>query len=121
MLNREAERMTGWVNDQAIGRPLSEIFTIIDEFSRELRENPVDQVLASGQLEELANGTVLVACDGTERVIGDSAAPIIDQQGEIIGAVLVFRDLTEKKTAAGTIAESGKDQVHWFAGWWNCP
>jgi PAS domain S-box-containing protein len=97
MLNREAERMTGWVNDQAVGRPLSEIFTIIDEFSRELRENPVDQVLASGQLEELANGTVLVACDGTERVIGDSAAPIIDWQGEIIGAVLVFRDLTEKK------------------------
>jgi PAS domain S-box-containing protein len=97
MLNREAERMTGWSHEQAVGRPLAEIFTIIDENSRQSRENPVDQVLTSGQAVELANSTVLVARDGTERVIGDSAAPIIDQQSEIIGVVLVFRDLTEKK------------------------
>lgn len=97
MLNREAERMTGWSHEQAVGRLLGEIFTIIDEHSRKTREDPVARVLVSGQAVELANSTVLVARDGSERVIGDSAAPIVDQQSEIIGVVLVFRDLTEKK------------------------
>ena len=97
MLNRKAERMTGWGHEQAVGRPLAEIFIVIDENSRETRGNPVARVLSSGLPVELANNTVLVARDGTELVIGDSAAPIVDLQGEIIGAVLVFRDLTEKK------------------------
>jgi len=97
MINLEAERMTGWEHEQAVGRPLAEIFIIIDENSRETRENPVARVLASGRPMELANSTILVARDGSEQIIGDSAAPIVDLQGEIIGAVLVFRDLTEKK------------------------
>jgi PAS domain S-box-containing protein len=97
MINPEAERMTGWEYEQAVGCPLAEIFIVIDENSREPRENPVALVLASGRPMELANGTILVARDGSERVIGDSAAPIVDLQGEIIGVVLVFRDLTEKK------------------------
>ena len=97
MINLEAERMTGWEHEQAVGRPLAEIFIIIDENSRETRENPVARVLASGRPMELVNSTILVARDGSEQIIGDSAAPIVDLQGEIIGAVLVFRDLTEKK------------------------
>jgi PAS domain S-box-containing protein len=97
MMNQEAKRMTGWDDEQALGRPLAEIFTIIDEHSRKTRENPVEKALAGGGPVELANGTVLVARDGSELVIGDSAAPIIDRQGGIVGVVLVFRDLTEKK------------------------
>ncbi|MEA3240899.1 MAG: PAS domain S-box protein [Pseudomonadota bacterium] len=108
MLNLEAERMTGWSNDEAVGRPLSEIFQIIDEKSREIGENPVEQLLAGGRPVELANGTVLIAHDGSERVIGDSAAPIVDQQGEVIGVVLVFRDLTEKQRLQNELLKAEK-------------
>ncbi|MEA2108976.1 MAG: PAS domain S-box protein [Pseudomonadota bacterium] len=108
MINLEAERMTGWDHEQAVGRPLAEIFIIIDENSRDIRENPVDQVLASDRPAELANGTVLVAHDGSELVIGDSAAPIVDQQGEVIGVVLVFRDLTEKQRLQNELLKAEK-------------
>ncbi len=117
MINLEAERMTGWDNEQAVGMPLAEIFIIIDENSRETRENPVALVLSSGQPVELADNTVLVARDGTELVIGDSAAPIVDLQDKIIGAVLVFRDLTEKKRLQEQLLKADKmESVGLLAG-----
>ena len=97
LLNKVAENLTGWSNDEAAGRPLEEVFHIINEQTREVCENPITKVISSGQINGLANHTVLVARDGEERSIADSGAPILDAKNNIIGVVLVFRDVTEKQ------------------------
>lgn len=97
LLNNVAEILTGWDQDAAFGRPLQEIFHIINEMTREMVENPVEKVMLTGKIVELANHTILIGRDGTERDIADSGAPIIDGNGKIMGAVLVFRDVTEKR------------------------
>jgi PAS domain S-box-containing protein len=96
MLNREAETMTGWDTPEACGKPLTEVFRIISERNRQPAKNPVEIVLRTGQIEGLANGTILIAKDGTERMIADSAAPIRDRDSNIRGIVLVFQDVTGK-------------------------
>ncbi|WP_395736888.1 PAS domain S-box protein [Prosthecobacter sp.] len=93
-LNLIAERLTGWTLAEAKGRPVEEVFRIINEVTREPAVIPVDDVLATGEIHGLANHTVIIARDGTERPIADSAAPIRDLAGKIIGVVLVFRDVT---------------------------
>jgi len=97
LLNKVAENLTGWSNKEAVGRPLGDVFHIINERTREVSENPITKVISSGQIIGLANHTVLVARDGEERSIADSGAPILDAKSNIIGVVLVFRDVTEKK------------------------
>jgi len=97
IMNRVSEQLTGWNHEEAVGRPMEEVFHIIHEQTRERAENPVAKVLASGETVEIAKRTLLLSKDGTERHIEDSAAPIIDEQGNIAGVVLVFRDFTEKK------------------------
>lgn len=97
LLNKVAERLTGWTQEEAQGRPLREVFHIMNEKTGQRCENPVDKILASGEIIELANHTVLIARDGTERILADSGAPIRDLDSKIIGVVLVFRDITEKK------------------------
>ncbi|MEK7275630.1 MAG: ATP-binding protein, partial [Candidatus Desantisbacteria bacterium] len=97
LLNKVAEELTGWQEKEAINKSTSEIFYIINEYTRKRCENPVEKVLASGIIIGLANHTALIARDGSERVIADSGAPIYDKDGNIIGVVLVFRDITEKK------------------------
>jgi len=94
LLNPVAEALTGWTNDDAHGRPLVEVFSIINEASRQPVESPVTRVLREGVVVGLANHTVLVAKDGTEHPIADSGAPIRDEQGTVIGVVLVFRDVS---------------------------
>jgi PAS domain S-box-containing protein len=79
-----------------IGRPLAESFVIINESTRRSAVNPVEQVIREGKVVGLANHTVLVRPDGTEIPIDDSAAPIHDKNGRLIGVVLVFRDITER-------------------------
>ncbi len=96
LVNPTAEQLTGWPAGEAVGRPLAEVFTIVHEHSGEPVANPVDQVLATGRVAELANHTVLVSRTGQRRQIADSGAPIRDPEGKIIGVVLVFRDVTEK-------------------------
>lgn len=96
LINRIAEDLTGWNQGEAVGRPLREVFNIINEQTREPCEDPVTKVIASGEIIDLANHTVLIAKNGTERSIADSAAPIMDMKSRIIGIVLVFRDVTEK-------------------------
>jgi PAS domain S-box-containing protein len=96
LMNRVAEEMTGWRQEEAIGRPFEEVFHILNEKSRMLCDNPVEKVLQSGTTIGLANHTVLVSRFGKERIIADSGAPIRDQQSRIVGAVLVFRDITDK-------------------------
>ncbi|MDD4101963.1 MAG: PAS domain S-box protein, partial [Kiritimatiellae bacterium] len=94
MLNPVAEGLTGWSDAEACGKPLSEVFRIVNEMTRETVESPVDKVLREGVIVGLANHTVLIAKDGSEKPIADSAAPIRDKTGAIIGVVLVFRDQT---------------------------
>ncbi len=99
LLNKMAEELTGWSKQEASGRPLSEVFHIINEKTREVCENPVEKVLETGLVFGLANDTALIARDGTERSIADSGAPIRDKDNTTIGVVLVFRDVTEEKRA----------------------
>ena len=97
MLNKVAEELTGWSLAEAMGRPLCEVFHIMNELTRERCENPVDKVLKSGVIIGLANHTSLISRDGREMAIADSGAPIRDGEGKVIGVVLVFRDITEKQ------------------------
>ncbi|MEW6291442.1 MAG: PAS domain S-box protein [Thermodesulfobacteriota bacterium] len=96
MLNMVAEKLTGWPQEEAAGRPLPEVFRIINARTGEPVDNPADKILASGNIIGLANHTVLIARNGSKRHIADSGAPIIDPDSRIIGVVLVFRDVTEK-------------------------
>lgn len=95
LLNRVAEQLTGYFSDEAVGRNLTEVFNIINEKTGKAAENPVEKVLETGKIQGLANHTALIAKDGTKRSIADSAAPIVDRQGNIYGVVMVFRDVTE--------------------------
>jgi two-component system cell cycle sensor histidine kinase/response regulator CckA len=96
LINRVAENLTGWKQNEAQGKQLNEIFNIISQKTGEKLENPVEKVLSSGQVIELENQTLLVSRDGTERIIADSGAPIKDRESKNIGVVIVFRDMTEK-------------------------
>ena len=84
-LNPVAERLTGWASEDAAGRPLQEVFRIIDEQSRQPAENPVSTVLREGKIVGMANHPLLISRDGRELAIDDSAAPIRDARGEIDG------------------------------------
>ena len=96
-MNAVAENLTAWRDDDAVGRPLDEIFVIINEQSRQPVENPVHRVLRDGTLTGLANHTLLIARDGREIPIDDSAAPIRTDDGRFVGVVMVFRDITERR------------------------
>lgn len=96
-MNSVAESLTGWTNGQATHQPLEVVFRIVNEQSRQVVENPVKRALKQGAIVGLANHTVLIAKDGSERPIDDSAAPIRCKEGQIVGCVLVFRDVTERK------------------------
>src|SRR5204863_8816409 len=116
-VNAVAEALTGWPQAEAQGRPLPEVFRIVNEHTREPAESPALRALREGAVVGLANSTVLIARDGTERLIDDSAAPIRDGAGAPVGAVLVFRDVTERKGAEETqarlaaIVESSQDAI----------
>ncbi|MGD9676851.1 MAG: PAS domain S-box protein [Vulcanibacillus sp.] len=97
LLNRIAEQYTGWSQEEAFGRPLGEVFNIINSITRLKCENPVCKVLDTGNIIGLDNHTILTSKDNIVRSIEDSAAPIIGEDNEINGVVLVFRDITEKK------------------------
>jgi len=99
-LNPVAEKMTGWSKQDAFGKPILEVFRILNESSRKLAPNPVDVVLAHGEVCGLANHTLLVSKTGKEFDIEDSAAPILDQNGIMYGVVLVFHDVSETKKMA---------------------
>ncbi|MBW1675580.1 MAG: response regulator [Deltaproteobacteria bacterium] len=97
LINKVAEKLTAWLHEEATGKPLTEVFHIINEHTRKRCENPFEKVIKTNGIVGLANDTALIARDGTERVIADSGAPIRDKDGNIIGVVLVFRDVTEKR------------------------
>ncbi len=96
LINKMAEKMTGWTQAEAIGRPLRDVFHIVHKKSGDTCDNPVDILLRSGAYN-MGDDTVLVARDGTRRDISDSCAPIRDRSSRVIGVVLVFRDVTERR------------------------
>ncbi len=96
-LNGVAQRLTGWSQAEALAQPLETIFRIIHEDTGQPVENPALRTLREGKVVGLANHTLLVAKDGTECALDDSAAPTIDEKGRVIGAVLVFRDVGERR------------------------
>jgi PAS domain S-box-containing protein len=105
-MNGVAESLVGWTLDEARGRPLAEVFRIVDGPAQQAAGNPVDHVLATGDTVELADGTMLIGRDGSRRRIGDSAAAIRNAQGQIIGAVLVFRDVTSEHHRRAELSEA---------------
>ena len=98
-MNPVAERLTAWLEEEAQGKPLSEIFHIVNETTRKPVESPADKVRALGSVVGLANHTVLIARDGQETPIDDSGAPIRNDDGELSGIVLVFRDISQRRAA----------------------
>jgi PAS domain S-box-containing protein len=105
-MNPVAERLIGWTEAEAQGRPLDEVFCIVNEDTRAVVESPVARVLREGQVVGLANHTVLIAKSGEERPIADSGAPIRNEKGETTGVVLVFRDQSQERTAQRVLQES---------------
>ena len=97
-MNAVAEDLTGWTLAEATGRPVTEVFNIINEHTRREVESPVAKVLREGTIVGLANHTILVKKDGAEIPIDDSGAPIRDRDGKTMGVVLVFRDITHRKS-----------------------
>lgn len=109
-LNRVAEEITGWTTAAAMGKPLPEVFHIVNEETRHSVENPADKVLRTGAVVGLANHTVLIRRDGSECPIDESAAPIRDAQGQVLGIVLVFRDISARRQVEQSLQES-RDQL----------
>lgn len=107
-MNRVAESLTGWTQTDAEGKPLQEVFHILNETTQEIVENPVVKVLREGVVVGLANHTILASKDGKHIPIDDSGAPIRDDQDRIIGVVLVFRDVAERRQAEAEIREQTK-------------
>ena len=111
-MNPVAETLTGWSLRDAAGLPLADVFRIINEDSRQPAENPAVRVLHSGMIVGLANHSILVARDGRERPIDDCGSPIIDDRGAITGAVLVFRDITQRRQMDSALRRAQAELVN---------
>jgi PAS domain S-box-containing protein len=107
-MNPVAEQLTGWSFAEAQGKPVKQIFNILDASSRKSIDNPFDTVINTGGVVYLSKDTILVSEDGTEYLIADSAAPIRDSSGQIRGMVLVFNDITERKMKDEQLQQSLK-------------
>ena len=116
-LNPVAEKLTGWSQMEAVGKDVPTVFNIVNQHTRRPVQNPIAQVLSTGMVIGLANHTLLIARDGTEIPIDDSGSPIRDNAGNITGAVLVFRDVTEQRrthqleTQLAAIVRSSDDAI----------
>jgi PAS domain S-box-containing protein len=111
LMNPAAVEATGWTNEQAMGQPLETVFRIINEGTRETVESPVAKVLRVGGVVGLANHTLLVRRDETELPIDDSGAPIRNKNNEIVGVVLVFRDITERRQSEAALRQSNESRL----------
>ncbi len=97
LMNSVAEKLTGWRLEESAGQPVEKVFHIVNEETRALVESPVSQVLRTGAVANLINHTVLIGKNGQEIPIDDSGSPIRDQRNHLLGAVLVFRDISKRR------------------------
>jgi len=117
LINKVAEQLTGWNQTEAVGRPIEEVLNIIDEKRQTQAENPVPKVIHTGRIVDLPPHLALVSKNGEIRSISDSGAPIRDKDSKIIGVVVVFRDVTEKKRMEEELLKTKKlDSVGVLAG-----
>ncbi|MCF8109556.1 MAG: PAS domain-containing protein [Desulfohalobiaceae bacterium] len=105
-MNPPAQKLTAWSLDEAFGRPLPDVLHIVNVHSRERCDNPVQKVINTGEIQKLSEHTLLIARDGREHQIADSCSPITDTAGTVVGAVLVFRDVTETYHIREALKES---------------
>lgn len=98
-MNPVAEALTGWLAGEAVGRPLEGVCRLLSEATREVVEQPVRKVIDTGLVRGLANHTLLIARGGGELPIDDSAAPVWGADGALVGVVMIFRDVTERRRA----------------------
>jgi diguanylate cyclase (GGDEF)-like protein/PAS domain S-box-containing protein len=105
-LNMVAEKMTGWLREEASGRPLADVFQIIDGITRQRAQNPMDMAVAQNKTVNLNTNSILIRRDGYESAIEDSAAPIHDREGRSTGAVIVFRDVSATRSLSLQMAHS---------------
>ena len=116
-MNAVAQALTGWSQTDALGHVLTDVFQIVHEDTRQAVENPAIRALQTNTIIRLANHTVLLARTGEEHLIDDSAAPIRDESGATVGAVLVFRDVSERKATdlarahLAAIVQSSEDAI----------
>lgn len=116
LMNRAAEQITGWTQLDGIGRHISEVFSIVEEKSREKITNPAERALRDGQPRS-SLGAILIGRDGHERFVTESASPIRDHHSNLIGAALIFRDVTEKRRFERELQKASKlESVGLLAG-----
>ena len=96
-MNPVAESLTGWSAAEALGRRLEGVFPIVNEETRKPVEQPVRKVIDTGLVRGLANHTLLIAKDGSELPIDDSAAPVWGEDGNLVGVVMIFRDISARR------------------------
>jgi PAS domain S-box-containing protein len=117
LMNRAAELITGWSATDAIGRPITEVFEIVDEKTRARVANPAERVLKDGSMSAAGFGAILIGRDGVERIVTESAAAIRDSSLDVIGAVLIFRDVTQKRRFEHELQKASKlESVGLLAG-----
>ncbi len=117
LMNRAAEQITGWSQSDALGRRITDVFQIVDEKTRQKVANPAETVLQNGNVAPAGLGAILLARDGHERVVTESAAAIRDHNSQVIGAALVFRDVTEKRRFERELQKASKlESVGLLAG-----
>ncbi|HEY6252723.1 MAG TPA: PAS domain S-box protein [Candidatus Angelobacter sp.] len=124
LMNPVAEKLTEWKSEEAVGKPLTDVFPIVNQETRKPVENPVEKVRRLNHVVGLANHTVLISKGGQEIAIDDSGAPIRDSKGKIVGIVLIFRDVTQQRVLeaalksnerlalAGRLAASIAHEIH---------
>jgi PAS domain S-box-containing protein len=108
LMNQVAEALTGWTQEEALGRPVAKVLCLVHESNRKPCDNRVDKVIRQGKVLPLPAHTMLLARDGVERILAASAAPIIDQAGRVIGVVLVFQDITLKRQTEAELQKMEK-------------
>jgi PAS domain S-box-containing protein len=106
MLNPLAEKLTGWKKDEAIGLPVSDIFHIVNQETRQSKTIPILETLEHGTVQGMANHTVLISHDGSESSIADSCAPIRDKTGKMVGTIMVFRDVSKEYATQRQLSDS---------------
>jgi two-component system cell cycle sensor histidine kinase/response regulator CckA len=108
LMNQVAEALTGWTQEEALGRPVARVLSLVHELTRKPCDNRVEKVIRTGKVVRLPAHAMLLARDGAERLLAASAAPIIDQAGQVIGVVLVFQDITVKRQTEAELQKMEK-------------